>query len=88
MVSFIISTAAFFFAAYALNRYFDGQELDSTAPRKFLVMTVATLFSIGAGWLVDKVDGDDALPQNNVSIIDTVQSGDPLKIAKLLAGIN
>jgi len=88
MVGFIISTIAFFLAAHALNRYFDAQELDSTASRKFLVMAVATVVSIGAGWLVDKVDGDAALPQNNISIIDAVQSGDPLRIAKMLTGIN
>ena len=88
MLSFIISTFAFFLAAYALNRYLDAQELDSNRTRNILVMVVATFISFGAGWLVDKLDGDAALPQHNVSVVDVMQSGDPVKIAKLLVGIN
>lgn len=88
MLSFLISTFVFFLAAYALNRYFKAQELDCTRSLNILEMVVATFISIGAGWLVDKLDGDAALPQNNVSIIDVVQSGDPVKIAKVLVGIN
>lgn len=88
MLSFLISTFVFFLAAYALNRYFDAQELDSSRSRKTLVLVVATFISIGAGWLIDKLDGDAALPQNNVSITEVIQSGDPVKIAKVLVGIN
>jgi hypothetical protein len=88
MFSFLISTIAFFLAAYALNRYFDAQELDSSRARKTLVMVVATFISIGAGWFLDKLDGDAALPQNNVSITEVIQSGDPVQIAKVLVGIN
>lgn len=74
MLSFLISTFVFFLAAYALNRYFDAQELDSSRSRKTLVLVVATFISIGAGWLIDKLDGDAALPQNNVSITEVIQS--------------
>jgi hypothetical protein len=88
MIGFLISTIVFSIAAYALNRYFDAQELDSTRSRKVLVMTVATVISFGASWLVDKLDGDAALPQKNVSIADVIQGGDPVQIAKMLAGIN
>jgi hypothetical protein len=88
MIGFIISTIAFSFAAYALNRYFDAHKSESTPSRKFHVMIIATGVSIGTGWLVDKLDGDAESPQNKISIIDTVQSGDPLKIAKLIIGIN
>ena len=86
MLGFLISTIAFSFAAYALNRYFDAQELDSTRSRKILVMTAATLISIGVGWFVDKLDGDAALPQK--SITEVIQGGDPVQIVKMLAGIN
>ena len=88
MLSFVISAIVFFLAAYALNRYFDAQELDSNRTRNTLVMVVATFISIGAGWLVDKLDGDAALPQHNVSVVDVMQSGDPVKIAKVLVGID
>ena len=88
MLSFVISTFAFFLAAYALNRYFDAQELDSNRTRNILVMVTATFISIGAGWLVDKLDGDAALPQHNVSVVEVIQSGDQVKIAKVLVGIN
>ena len=88
MLSFLISTIVFFLAAYALNRYLDAQELDSNRTRNILVMVVATFTSIGTGWLVDKLDGDAALPQHNVSVVDAIHSGDPVKIAKLLAGFN
>ena len=88
MIGFLISTIVFSLAAYVLNRYFDAQELDSPRSRKVLVMTVATVISFGAGWLVDKLDGDAELPQKNVSITDVIQGGDPIQIAKMLVGIN
>ncbi|MES2182432.1 MAG: hypothetical protein V4493_10080 [Pseudomonadota bacterium] len=75
-------------AIYALNRYFDGQGLDSTRSRKIIVMIAATLFSIGASWAVDKVDGDAELHKNDPSIADVVKSGDPVQMAKMLAGFN
>jgi len=88
MLGFLISTIAFSVAAYALNRYLDARELDSMRFRKVLVLSVATFISIGAGWLVDKLDGDAELPQKSVSIADVIQGGDPVQIAKKLAGMN
>lgn len=88
MLGFIISTIAFSMAAYALNRYFDARSIDGTHSRKWLVFGVATLVSIGSGWVVDKLDGDADLPGRNASITDVIQSGDPIQIAKMLAGIN
>lgn len=88
MLGFLISTIGFSATAYALNRYFDAQTLGNTQSRKVLVMVVATIISIGIGWLVDRLDGDAALPRKNVSIADVIQSGDPLLIAKMLAGVN
>lgn len=88
MLNFFISTIAFSIAVFALNRYFDAQGLDSTRYRTITVMIVATFVSIGAGWVVDRLDGDAELHKNDPSISEVVQSGDPLKIAKLLAGFN
>lgn len=88
MLNFVVSTIAFSLAMYALNRYFDGQGLDSTRARKIIVMVAAMLFSIGASWAVDKVDGDAELHKNDPSITDVVKSGDPAQIAKMLAGFN
>ena len=86
MLGFVISTIALFMATYALNRYFDTQGFNGTFSRKTIVMAAATFISIGSGWIVDKVDGDAEAP--HVSLTDAIQDGDPLQIAKLLAGIN
>lgn len=88
MLGFLISTIAFSLAAYVLNRYLDARGLDSISSRKVIVMTVATLISIGTGWAVDKLDGDSELHQQNITITDAIQNGDPIQIAKILAGIN
>lgn len=52
------------------------------------MLTAATLISIGAGWAVDKIDGDAELHQKDSSIADVMNSGDPVKMAKLLTGVN
>lgn len=86
MYGLIISTIAFSLAVYALNRLFDSKSLDSTQTRKVLVMTLATAFSIGVSWVVDKVDGDADLP--HPSVTEVIQSGDPVQMMKMLAGVN
>lgn len=53
-----------------------------------IVMVAATLISIGAGWAVDQLDADAELHRNDPSMTEIVQSGDPVEIAKLLAGFN
>lgn len=88
MLNFIISTLAFSVAVYGMNRYFDTLALGRTATRTLLVVIAATLISIAAGWLVDELDGDAALHKNDPSIVDKLESGDPLQIAKVLAGFN
>lgn len=89
MLGFLISTMVFSLAAYAMNRYFDAKKIDSTTrSRKITVMAIATFISFGAGWAVDKADGDAELHQKDVSITDVIHSGDPIQIAKMLAGIN
>ena len=49
-------------------------------------MAIATIVSLGAGWAVDKLDGDAELHKNDPSMMEVLQSGDPVKIAKLLVG--
>ncbi len=88
MLNFLISTAAFSLTVYALNRYFDAEALGGTRSRTMVVMVAATFVSIGAGWAVDRLDGDADLHKNDPSMMEVVQSGDPVKIAKLLAGFN
>ena len=87
MLSFVLSTVAFFVAAYFLNRHLDGMGLDHSMSRKILVGTVATIISIGSGWAIDKLDGDEKAASKNVSLTDTLQSGDPTQILKVLSGI-
>ena len=88
MLGFLISTIIFSLAAYFLNRYLDAQGISSTASRKIIVLTAATLISIGAGWAVDKIYGDTELHQKDSSIAGVMNSGDPVKFAKLLTGIH
>jgi hypothetical protein len=88
MLNLIISTIAFSLAAFALDRYFNAKAPEGTHSKKLLVFGLATFVSIGAGWATDKVDGDAALPGKGVSVIEVIQSGDPIQIAKMLAGIN
>jgi hypothetical protein len=88
MLNFFITTIAFSLAAYLLNRFLHAHNLGSTQSRSIVVMILATIISIGAGWAIDKLDGDAELHKNDPSIAEIVKSGDPLKIAKLLIGIN
>lgn len=87
MLNFFISTIAFSLAAYALNRMFKTH-LASTRSTSIAVMVAATLFSITIGWIVDELDGDAELHKNDPSLMEVVQGGDPVKIAKLLVGFN
>jgi hypothetical protein len=86
MLNFIISTIAFFAAVYSLNIYVNTLNITASRSRTVLVMLVATLISIAAGWALDQLDGEAELHKNDPSIMDVVQTGDPMKIAKLLAG--
>ncbi len=88
MLNFIVSTAAFSSAAYVLNRYLNTQGISGTRSRTMMVMIIATIISIGAGWVVDQLDGEAELHKNDLSITEIVKSGDPVKIAEVLAGFN
>lgn len=88
MLNFIISTIAFFVAIFILNRYLDNLGIENSRFRKIVILIAATLISITVGWLVDKLDGDTELHKNDPSFSETIQSGDPIKITKLLAGVH
>ena len=88
MLNFIISTIAFSLSEYGLNRYFDAQPTSGMRSRAMIVMVTATIISIGAGWTLDQLDGDAQLHKNDPSITEIVKSGDPIQIAKVLAGFN
>lgn len=88
MLNFIISTITFFVAIFILNRYLDNQGIENSRFRKIVILVAATLISIAVGWIVDKLDGDAELHKNEPSFSATIQSGDPVGIAKLLAGIH
>lgn len=45
-----------------------------------VVMVAATLISIGEGSAVDLIDGDAELNNNDTSLMDLVQSGDPMMV--------
>jgi hypothetical protein len=53
-----------------------------------IVILIATLISIASGWATDQLDGEAELHKNDPSILQVVQSGDPVQVAKLLAGFN
>ena len=86
MLNFIVSTAAFSLAAFGLNRLLANQPGRALAPNGFIVLVVATLVSIGAGWVVDELDGDADKPHPSISQV--IHSGDPVLITKTLIGIN
>ena len=56
--------------------------------RTMIVMVTATIISIAAGWTLDQLDGEAQLHKNDPSITEIVKSGDPIQIAKVLAGFN
>ena len=85
MLNFLISTIAFSLAAFILNRILKTHP-NSPSSITFTVMAIATIVSLGAGWAVDKLDGDAELHKNDPSMMEVLQSGDPVKIAKLLVG--
>jgi hypothetical protein len=56
MLNLIISTIAFFVAAWYVNRYLDEQEILEGRTRRILVMVLATAVSMGVGKAVDYFD--------------------------------
>jgi hypothetical protein len=86
MLNFLISTSAFSLAAFILNRVLKTHP-DSSKSITFIVVVIATIASMGAGWAVDELDGDAKLHKNDHSMMEVVKSGDPLQIVKMLIGL-
>lgn len=87
MLNFLISTSTFSLVAFLLNRILKTHP-NSPRSTTITVMIVATIFSLGAGWAVDKLDGDAELHKGDPSITEIVNGGDPVKIVKMIAGFN
>ena len=69
MMNLVISTVAFFVAAWFLNRYLDGQNIPKGMTRTMLVFSLAAMVSWGAGEVVDwaqvKTEGPRAAAQTS-----------------------
>ena len=88
MLNFLLSSIAFSIAAYVLNRYLHAKNILTAQSRSLVVMLLATIFSIGVGWATDQLDGEAELHKNDPTFTEIVKSGDPVKLVKLLIGIN
>ena len=63
MWNLIISTIAFFIAAWYIRRYLDEQGLPKGMTRRMLVFLLASIVSWGAGAAVDWTQGEISGPQ-------------------------
>ncbi|MBI3222739.1 MAG: hypothetical protein HYZ46_06670 [Nitrosomonadales bacterium] len=82
MLSLLLSTLAFFIAAWYLNRYLDEQGIGQGMTRGALVLVLASLLSWGAGaavdWVQVKIDGPQATPQADLpELLKAVGSARP-----------
>ncbi len=64
MWNLVISTIAFFIAAWYIRRYLDEQGIPAGMTRSILVFTLASLASWGAGEGVDFIQG----PQTSIDL--------------------
>lgn len=66
MLNLLLSTLAFFAAAWYLNRYLDEQGIGQGMTRGVLVLVLASLLSWATGaamdWVQVKIDGPQATP--------------------------
>ena len=53
MLSLVLSTVAFFIAAYFIKRYLDGMDIPKGMTRSVVVFTVALAVSYGVALIVD-----------------------------------
>ena len=53
--SIVVSTIAFFVAAYYLKRWADDNDIPKGMTRNITVFTVAIAIAYGVAWVVDKV---------------------------------
>ena len=57
MLSFLISTVAFFVAVYFIGRYLDDAGIPKTMTRGVVVFVAAILFAYGVAFIIDAVTG-------------------------------
>lgn len=55
MISFVLSTIAFFVAAFFLNRYLDEQGIGKGMTRGILVLVLASVASSGVSFLMNSL---------------------------------
>ena len=79
MLSLIISTLAFFAAAWFINRWLDEQDIGKGMTRGALVFTLATLVSFISSAMVDWADTKIEGPQPA-----SLASGDVTQLLKAL----
>ncbi|MDD2776779.1 MAG: hypothetical protein PHU06_12550 [Gallionella sp.] len=73
MLSIIVSTLAFFVAAWYLNRYLNEQEIAEGMTRRILVIVLASVVSFVVGVGVDSLVGDpESAP--SMALLPTVPS--------------
>ena len=84
MLHFILSTIAFFIAAFYLNRYLDEQGMNKGMPRSMLIFLAASIasfaFSAATGWVSDEISG-----KKHVASADPMQEGDVARLLKSLS---
>lgn len=66
-LNLIISTIAFFAAAWYVNRYLDEQGIGRGMTRGVLVFTLASMVSWGAGVAVDRIQGPQPAAHGDLS---------------------
>lgn len=55
MVSFVVSTIAFFVASHFLKKQFDAMDIPKSMVRGFTIFVLAAAIAYGAAWLIDLV---------------------------------
>jgi hypothetical protein len=84
MLDLILSTIAFFVAAFFLKRYFDEQGVNKGMTRSVLVFVLASAVSFGVAAVVDRVD--EAIGgKKHVVAADPPQGGDVGQLLKSLS---
>jgi hypothetical protein len=53
MLSIVLSTVAFFLAAYFIKRYLEDMGIPKSMTRGVLVFCLALIISYGVAWIVD-----------------------------------
>jgi hypothetical protein len=64
MLNFIVSTLAFFIAAWYINRYLDEQDIAQGMTRRILVLVLASVVSAGAGSVVAWFGAPEPAPKS------------------------